>query len=139
MSCRRSVLGVILATLAAGSIAFAGPAAASGGGGGKGGGASSPAPPASVPCSPLVGTIYPDGTVAGDFNLYGMVGGCAVIQFHDDFTATVEQVLPEDGWTYQLQVRTQTKGTRVKIEYTEAATGRRTSMQVERGKTVIKQ
>jgi hypothetical protein len=90
-------------------------------------------------CSSLIGTTYPDGTVAGEFNTYGIVGGCAVIVFHDDFTATVEQVQPQLGWTYRLDVRDQSSGTRVTIEYTETASGTRTSLLVEPGKTVVKQ
>jgi hypothetical protein len=122
--------------LAALTIAVAAPATAKGGHGGGGG----DTPPGVVDdCSSLVGTTYPDGTVAGDFNMYGIIGGCAVIQFHDDFTATVEEVRPQTGWTYELDVKNQTDGTRVTIEYTQTATGYRTSLLVEPGKTEIRQ
>jgi hypothetical protein len=140
MTRTRSIPVAAAALLAALTIAVAAPATAKGGsGGGGGGGGSTPPPPAIADCSFLVGTTYADGTVAGDFNIYAIVGGCAVIGFHDDFTATVYQVVPEPGWTYRLDVRDGSDGTRVTIEYTETATGKRTSLQVEPGKTVIKQ
>jgi hypothetical protein len=111
-----------------------------GGGGGAGGGGSTPsAPPTSDPCAPLTGTVYADATVAGTFNEYGITGGCAVIVFGSTFRATVYQVLPQPGWTYHLDIRAQSNGSRVTIEYVEGATGRVTSLLVEMGKTVVKQ
>jgi hypothetical protein len=118
------------------TLALAAPATAKGGSGGGGG---TPPPIVMDDCSSVLGTTYADGVVADRFNSYGVVGGCAVIQFHDDFTATVEQVAPQAGWTYRLHVHEQSSGTRVTIEYTETATGQRTTMMVEPGKTVVKQ
>lgn len=149
MRSTRRLLLPVAATFAASAVALAAPAAAKGGsggggsGGGKGGGGGSttpaPPPPTVDPCAPLVGKVYSDGTVANEWNLDGIIGGCAVIQFHDDFTATVYEVLPQDGWTYRLDVRNQSDGTRVTIDYTETATGRKTSLQMEPGKTIIRQ
>ena len=135
----RSVVPALLLVAACTAVSVP-PAAAEGGGGGGGGGGGTPSAPQAVdPCAPLNGTVYADGTVAGTFNEYGIIGGCAVIVFGADFRATVYQVLPQPGWTYRLEVRNQTNGSRVSIDYTEGATGRSTSLRVEPGKTVVKQ
>jgi hypothetical protein len=132
----------LVAALVAATLALAPSADAKGGGGtgGGGGGTGGGEPPTQVdPCVPLVGHVYADGVVAGDFNLAGITGGCAVIAWDNNFHAVVEEVLPETGWTYVLDVRNQTQGTRVTVEYTQTSTGRRTSLMMEPGKTVVKQ
>jgi hypothetical protein len=128
----RLIVPTLVLTAASTMVAL--PTAMAQGGGGGGGGTPS-TPPAADPCAPLTGTVYADGTVAGDFNEYGITGGCAVIVFGASFRATVYQVLPQPGWSYRLEVRDQSNGSRVSVEYTEAATGRVT----EPGKTVVKQ
>jgi hypothetical protein len=144
MPAPRRLFASILASAAVCTLAFAAPAAAKGGGGsgggsGGGGGTSAPPPqPAADPCAPLVGKVYSDGTVADDY-FFGIIGGCAVIRFHDDFSVTVYEVLPQPAWTYRLDVQNQTNGGRVSIDYTETATGRKTSLMEEPGKTVVKQ
>jgi len=136
MTRTRSLPAAAAGLLTALSLALAAPATAKGGHGGGGG---DTPPPMADDCSSVVGTVYPDGTVAGVFNMFGIIGGCAVISFHDDFSATVEEVRPQAGWTYELDVKDQSDGTRVTIEYTQTATDYRTSLQVEPGKTEIKQ
>jgi hypothetical protein len=136
MSRRLRLIVPTLVLTAAGTMVGLPTAAAQGGGGGGG---TPSTPPAADPCAPLSGTVYADGTVAGDFNEYGITGGCAVIVFGASFRATVYQVLPQPGWSYRLEVRDQSNGSRVTVEYSEAATGRVTSLRVEPGKTVVKQ
>jgi hypothetical protein len=140
MSARQRLFATIIASTTACTLAFAAPAVAKGGGGGGGGGGTSTPtpPPAADPCAPLVGKVYADGTLADNY-LAGIIGGCAVIRFNNDFTFTVYEVLPLPGWTYQLDQRHQTNGDRVTIEYTETATGRKTSLMEEPGKTIVKQ
>jgi hypothetical protein len=87
----------------------------------------------------VTGTVYADGTVAGDFNEYGIIGGCVVIVSDGSLRATVYQVLPQPGWTYRLDIREQSDGSRVSVDYTESSTGRDTSLRVEPGRTVVRQ
>ena len=137
---RRPMIIPTLALAAACTVVAVPTAAAQGGGdGGNGGGSSTPPAPAAAPCAPLAGTVYADGTAAGQFNEYGIMGGCAVIVFGNTGRATVYQVLPQPGWSYRLEVRDQSNGSRVSVDYTETATGRSTSLRVEPGKTVVKQ
>ncbi len=135
----RLIISSLLLTTACSVIAV--PTAAAHGGGTGGGGTPGTPPPTSTtdPCAPLTGAVYPDGTTAEEFNEYGIVGGCAVIVFGNDFRATVYQVLPQLGWSYRLGIRNQTNGSRVTVDYTEDGSGRQTSLQVEPGKTVVRQ
>jgi hypothetical protein len=137
MSARVRLIVPALAVVAACTFAVAPSAGAKDRG--SGGGGTPPVPAATDPCAPVTGTVYADGTVASDFNEYGIIGGCAVIVFGDDFRATVYQVLPEPGWTSELDVRDGSNGTRVTVTYTEDASGHKTSLRVEPGKTVVKQ
>ena len=68
-----------------------------------------------------------------------MIGGCAVIVCHADFTATVDEVSTAPGWTDRLDVHGVSSGDRVTIVYTEIATGRKITFLDEPGRLWIKQ
>jgi hypothetical protein len=126
----RTLFSVLAVALAAVSIA-AGAALASGGGSGGG----TPTPPASYcPADQWVVT-QPDGSTIFANEASG--AGCVFIHSYLAGYLRLDSVILAPGWTYVVQKNGEGTSSRVELQFTETATGRKVDFRVEFGRTRI--
>ena len=129
----RTLVSVLAVALAAVSLA-AGAAFAQGGGGGGGGGGT-PTPPQSY-CPPDQWVVtQPDGSTIFANEASG--AGCVFVHSYLAGYLRLDSVILAPGWTYVVQKNGEGTSSRVELQFTETATGRKVDFRVEFGKTRI--
>jgi hypothetical protein len=128
----------MLRTTAALSLALAlvtaAPAAAKGGGGG--GGATAPAPVVASYCPADSWVVdYPDGSTSFANEASG--AGCVWVRSYPAGYLRLDSVTLAPGWTYVVESNGEGTNSRVQLQFTETATGRKVDFRVEYGKTRI--
>ena len=110
------------------------PAFAQGGGGGG-----STQPPASGSYCPTDGALWvvqlPDGSTVFANEASG--AGCVFVRSYPAGYLRLDSVILAPGWTYVVQKNGEGTSSRVELQFTEAATGRKVDFRVEFGKTRI--
>jgi hypothetical protein len=134
-----SMLRVFLPVLAGALVAAAfsvAPALAKGGGG-DGGGGGTPTPPASYcPQDPdKWSVVQPDGSTIFANEVSG--AGCVFVRSFLAGYLRLDSVILAPGWTYVVQKNGEGTSSRVDLQFTETATGRKVNFRVEFGKTRI--
>jgi hypothetical protein len=126
---RRLTLPTIAAALAAASLAAA-PAFASGG---------STPPPASASYCPQDPdawvVLQPDGSTVFANEASG--AGCVFVRSFPAGYLRLDSVILAPGWTYVVRKNGEGTSSRVELQFTETATGRKVDFRVEFGKTRI--
>jgi len=130
----RALLLVLVVALAAASLA--GAALASGGSGsGGGGGGGTPTPTQSY-CPPDQWVVtQPDGSTIFANEASG--AGCVFVHSYLAGYLRLDSVILAPGWTYVVQKNGEGTSSRVELQFTETATGRKVDFRVEFGKTKI--
>jgi hypothetical protein len=122
-------LGVLLTAAAL----VAGPALASGGGGGS---TPPPAPAGYCPQDPDAWIVtYPDGSTSFANEASG--AGCVFVRSYPAGYLRLDYVILAPGWKYVVQKNGEGTSSRVELQFTEIATGRKVDFRVEYGKTRI--
>ncbi len=127
---RRLTLPTIAAALAAASLAAA-PAFAGGGGS-----TPPPAPASYCPQDPAAWVVLlPDGSAV--FANVASGAGCVFVRSYPAGYLRLDSVILAPGWTYVVKKNGEGTSSRVELQFTETATGRKVDFRVEFGKTSI--
>ena len=121
---------LVLGVLVTAAALLAGPALASGGG--------TPPPPAASYCpqDPNAWIVaYPDGSTSFANEASG--AGCVFVRSYPAGYLRLDSVILAPGWTYVVQKNGEGTNSRVELQFTELATGRKVDFRVEYGKTRI--
>ena len=130
---RRSLVPLFVVALAAASLAVA-PAFAKGGGGG--GSTPPPVPASYCPQDPDQWVVQqPDGSTVFANEASG--AGCVFVHSYLAGYLRLESVILAPGLTYVVQKNGEGTSSRVELQFTETATGRKVDFRVEFGKTRI--
>jgi hypothetical protein len=132
----RVLVSSFVVALAAVTLAAA-PAFAQGGGGSGGGTTPPPTPPASYcPQDPNQWVVVqPDGSTVFANEASG--AGCVFVRSYLAGYLRLDSVILAPGWTYVVQKNGEGTASRVELQFTETATGRKVDFRVEFGKTRI--
>jgi len=128
----RIVFPVIVVVLAGISLAVA-PAFAKGGDGGG-----TPPTSAASYCPPDPDqwvVVQPDGSTIFANEVSG--AGCVFVRSYPAGYLRLDSVILAPGWTYVIQKNGEGTSSRVELQFTETATGRRVDFRTELGKTRI--
>jgi hypothetical protein len=123
----------LLAAAGLAALGFAGPAAA------KGGGTTAPAPePVLLDCFGDFGDpTIPNMTEPDVAVNYAGEAGCVGVRQVDATTLRLAWVVLAPGWTYVVKSNGEGTNSRVQLEFTQTATGRKIDFRYEFGKTVV--
>jgi hypothetical protein len=132
---RRVLVPTLVAALAALSLTVA-PAFAAKGSGGGGGGTTFTPPASYCPQDPaLQSVVQPDGSTIFANEASG--AGCVFVHSYLAGFLRLDSVILAPGWTYVVQKNGVGTSSRVQLQFTETATGKKIDFLVEFGKTRI--
>ena len=125
----RVSLSALVVALAAVSLAVA-PAFA------KGGGGTTPPPPPAGYCPQDRWVVdQPDGSTIFANEAGG--AGCVFVHSYPAGSLRLDSVILAPGWTYEIQKNGEGTSSRVELQFTETATGKKVDFRVEFGKTRV--
>ena len=127
----RQLITTLAAAVAAASLTAV-PALAKGGGGGA---TPPPAPASYCPQDGEWVVLQPDGSTTFANEASG--GGCVWVRSFPAGYLRLDHVDLAPGWSYVVQKNGEGTQSRVELQFTEAATGRKVDFRVEFGKTRI--
>jgi len=131
----RVLVPTFVVALAAVTLAVA-PAFAKGGSGGGGGGTPPPPSASYCPQDPDQWVVaQPDGSTIFANEASG--AGCVFVRSYLAGYLRLDSVILAPGWTYVVQKNGEGTSSRVELQFTETATGRKVDFRVEFGKTRI--
>jgi len=133
-SAPRVLVSTLVVALAAVTLAVA-PAFAKGGGG-SGGGTTPPPVASYCPQDPDQWVVVqPEGSTIFANEASG--AGCVFVRSYLAGYLRLDSVILAPGWTYVVQKNGEGTASRVELQFTETATGRKVDFRVEFGKTRI--